>query len=224
MQTARNGKEAVETARRNTFDLILMDMQMPVMDGYTASKTLRAEGFDAPIIALTADAMKGTEQKCRRAGCTGFLTKPIDMDKLIKSIGEILRDRGHELPQLGTETPAEILPSSLEAHGPIHSTLPTDDADFCEIIAEFEARLREKTTAMREALAEQNYEELSRLAHWLKGSGGTAGFHDFTDLAKELEVLTREPASDQQIRGMLAEIEAIRDSIVVPDLPQHTPN
>ena len=107
--------------------------------------------------------------------------------------------------------------------GPIHSTLPTDDVEFCEIIAEFESRLREKLAAMRTAFAEQDFEDLAQLAHWLKGSGGTAGFHDFTDLAKELEQLARASAADEHIEAVLSEIEEVANCLVVPEIATHTP-
>ncbi|OHB79920.1 MAG: hypothetical protein A2W31_02480, partial [Planctomycetes bacterium RBG_16_64_10] len=94
VETATNGQLAVELARANAFDVILMDMQMPVMDGYTAASTLRRHGYQAPIIALTADAMKGSEEKCRAAGCSGFLTKPIEMDLLLRTLtGTLATDR-----------------------------------------------------------------------------------------------------------------------------------
>ena len=95
VQCARHGKEAVEILGKTSFDLVLMDMQMPVMDGYTATRLLRERGLSTPIIALTADAMKGTEARCREAGCTSFLTKPIDMDKLVSSLAETLQHNGH---------------------------------------------------------------------------------------------------------------------------------
>ena len=87
--TAENGLEAVKKARLRQWDVILMDMQMPVMDGYTATRKLREEGYDKPIIALTAHAMQGAEQECLDAGCTGFLTKPIDFDRLIVTLAGI---------------------------------------------------------------------------------------------------------------------------------------
>jgi hypothetical protein len=67
-----------------------MDMQMPVMDGYTATRKLREHGLEIPIVALTANAMRGDEVECREAGCTGFLTKPVDLDGLINYLAELL--------------------------------------------------------------------------------------------------------------------------------------
>ena len=222
VQCARHGKEAVEVVGKTPFDLVLMDMQMPVMDGYTATRILREQGFTMPIIALTADAMKGMEVKCHEAGCTSFLTKPIDMDKLVNSLAETLCQNGYEL--IPEELP-DIEPQPLPglSRGPVHSTLPTDDPDFCEIIAEFTVRLREQLAAMRMAFAAGNHDELAFLAHWLKGSGGMAGFREFTDLAKDLEKLAKAQASDERIVEVLADIELVADCIVVPPLPAAAP-
>ncbi len=217
VQTARNGQEAVDKVSHDSFDLILMDMQMPIMDGYTAATTLRQREFKNPIIALTADAMKGTEKRCRGAGCTGFLTKPIDMDNLVKSVGEVLLQEGHVCSPVEPSSTSITLDTSTTP-GPIHSTLPTDDIDFCEIIAEFETRLRQKLDGMRTALSDRDFDELALLAHWLKGSGGTAGFHEFTDLAKELERLARGSGDEAQIENIVSDIAAITDCIVVPEV------
>jgi CheY-like chemotaxis protein len=79
---AENGKEALEALEKDSYDLIFMDMMMPVMNGYTATQKLRAKGCVLPIIALTANAMKGDDQKCYEAGCNEYISKPIDRQKL----------------------------------------------------------------------------------------------------------------------------------------------
>lgn len=86
-----NGKDAIEAVEKESFDLIFMDMMMPVMNGYTATKKLRSAGCALPIIALTANAMKGDDQKCYEAGCNEYITKPIDRQKLKMLLSKYLR-------------------------------------------------------------------------------------------------------------------------------------
>ena len=83
---ADNGAAAVHKALTNNYDLVLMDMQMPIMDGYTATQTLREKGFKKPIIALTAHAMMEDRNRCLAAGCNDYLTKPIDSNILFKTV------------------------------------------------------------------------------------------------------------------------------------------
>ncbi|MGB0717133.1 MAG: response regulator [Phycisphaerae bacterium] len=86
-EVAANGRIAIEMLGRDPahpkFDLILMDMQMPEIDGYTATNMLRQRGFRIPIVALTAHAMDGDKRKCLDAGCNDYLTKPIASERLI---------------------------------------------------------------------------------------------------------------------------------------------
>jgi PAS domain S-box-containing protein len=83
-----NGQQAVEQCRKEIFDMIFMDMQMPVMNGYEATRQIRGMGIQIPIIAATAHAMKGDEEKCMSAGCNGYVVKPIDRKKLEEMIRE----------------------------------------------------------------------------------------------------------------------------------------
>jgi len=98
---AENGQVAVDKALGDAgdgstagpFDVILMDIQMPVMDGYEATNRIRQAGYRGPIIALTAHAMKEDQQRCLEAGCDAYLSKPIDRTRLLTTVAQFLEAR-----------------------------------------------------------------------------------------------------------------------------------
>ena len=100
---AENGQEAVLMVEKARYNAILMDMQMPVLDGYAATGEIRQAGHKMPIIALTGHAMKGDEEKCLAAGCTGYLTKPVDIDRLLETMVAIV---GRDLSKPPAAPPA----------------------------------------------------------------------------------------------------------------------
>jgi CheY-like chemotaxis protein len=95
--TVEDGALAVEEVMNREYDLILMDIQMPNMNGYEATQAIRKKGVRTPVVALTANAMKGDKDKCIDAGCDGYLAKPIDRRALLQTIGKYLRAEEPEL-------------------------------------------------------------------------------------------------------------------------------
>jgi signal transduction histidine kinase/CheY-like chemotaxis protein/HPt (histidine-containing phosphotransfer) domain-containing protein len=223
VQSAENGALALHAAERGQFDIVLMDIQMPVMDGYTATRRLRDNGYDRPIIALTAHAMKGDKEKCEAAGCDAYLSKPVNMDDLVRTIrGALQKLPAQQSPSpvkqlehgrvagnvAGTAVTEQASPSIDVMQRKMRSTLPTDDAAIREIVLEFVDSISTRLDAMSEALAAENYDELARLAHALKGSGGTAGFGCFTQPAARIEHLAKQllpeeiPSAIEEIRQL----------------------
>ncbi len=92
-EVAENGVDALQRIERNAFKLVLMDMMMPVMNGYDATKAIRAnpKTKHLPVIALTANAMKGEDEKCRAAGCSDYLAKPYSKDQILNAISMLLK-------------------------------------------------------------------------------------------------------------------------------------
>ncbi len=178
---ADNGLEAVELGLAHHFDLILMDMQMPLMDGYTAARRLREQGCRVPIVALTAHAMRGDAERCIEAGCSDYLTKPINPEKLIEKISSILG----ELNTVPITVPKREAKRLL--HDAVISELPVDDPEFADIVTEFVDRFRSKLTEMHQAHTSEDWQTMAELAHWLAGAGGSAGFPILTDAARDLE-------------------------------------
>ncbi len=217
--TAENGLEAIELATKQEWDVILMDMQMPVMDGYTATRKLRQQGYTAPIIALTAHAMQHAEQECLDAGCSGFLTKPVDFDLLITMLAEIA---GIETTTASVQ-PTDISdetdrsePTCLSDTSPIRSTLPMHKERFRKIVSQFVDRLDERFDAMETALEHGDASQLVELGHWLKGAGGNCGFSSVAETALRLETYSRSGELDA-IPSILSELRELRGRIEVPE-------
>ena len=167
VEIAENGRLAVEKARAagpGGFDVVLMDMQMPEMDGYEAVGALRESGYGGPIVALTAHSMAGDRDKCVEAGCDDYLTKPVDPGRLI-------------------DVAAKWASGKKEA---IASEF-ANDPDLASILDTFVEALPEKVAAMRLALGGGQHDELRRLAHQLKGAGGGYGYPSLTEAARALE-------------------------------------
>jgi PAS domain S-box-containing protein len=208
---AENGQVAVERARLETFDLILMDMQMPVMDGFTATRQLRVEGAGMPILALTANAMKGAEKEVMAAGCSGLVTKPIDIDRLMQTLAALL---GGTRLERGVQAGAEASPLPAPAGAPlaplgepVRSSL-AHNPRLRPTIRRFAARLDEQMRAFEHAAAARNFPELAALAHWLKGAAGTVGYNDFTEPATRLEQAAHAGAAGD-LDAVMAELRAL---------------
>jgi CheY-like chemotaxis protein/HPt (histidine-containing phosphotransfer) domain-containing protein len=218
--TGVNGQEAIDMATSRSFDAILLDMQMPVLDGYAAATRLRQQGLKIPIIALTANAMTGDEAKCRAAGCSGFLAKPVDIDDLLSCLTEAL---GDPVPGLGTlgqtsataESASSSLPGPPGPRPPLTPTLPMDDPEARQIVRQFVVELEVQLEAMRRAWADRDFETLASLAHSLHGAGGTLGFDEFTGPATVLEQLAKDQREDG-VETALAELARLADRVVPP--------
>ncbi len=114
VDVAANGREAVEMATANMYDLILMDIQMPEMNGHDATRTLRRKGVQVPIVALTASAMAEDIEECRDAGCDGHLAKPIDRAALYDVVERLLAGDGAGDPVAAIKTEVETCPEMIE--------------------------------------------------------------------------------------------------------------
>jgi signal transduction histidine kinase/CheY-like chemotaxis protein/HPt (histidine-containing phosphotransfer) domain-containing protein len=211
VSTAVDGDMACRMALGEQFDVVLMDMQMPVMDGYAATRKLREHGFERPIIALTAHAMRGDREKCQDAGCSGFITKPVNVDELVLQVRAAAgaeRIADEPTPSVG----------SAKSHGPsdavVHSSLPTSDAQIREIVQEFVDSVPARIEAIDRALRESNYDEISRLAHGLKGAGGTAGYDGLMSLGAQIEqcVVGREVDA---LKNVIDELKSLNSTLAV---------
>jgi PAS domain S-box-containing protein len=200
---AENGLIAVNMAKANTYKVILMDMQMPVMDGFTATKTLRDAGDKTAIIAFTAHALKGFEHEIKAAGCTGYMTKPVDIDLLHRTLSNYYEVVGEQAVQSILKPLASGDHTDLTS-GPIVSRLAQSPA-LHNVINIFVTRMPKQLEAIQQALKTGDFEQLAGLAHWLKGSAGSVGFDGYTQPAKHLE----KAAKDQDVSKATIHINEI---------------
>ena len=177
VESAENGAIAYEKFIAGNYDLVLMDRQMPVMDGLTATRAIRAweeanQRAPTPIIALTASALKGDQEKCMAAGCTAYLTKPIKQEVLLQAISE------HSL----------ALPAP--ANGVGHSNekfLIRTDPKFADLIPGFLQNRRNDVRALLGALDQGDFATVESLGHGMKGAGGSYGFAAISEIGDALE-------------------------------------
>ena len=219
---ADNGRIAVEQVRRSMregrpYDLVLMDMQMPEMDGYNATSVLRSDGYAGPIIALTAHAMAGDRDKCIAAGCTDYLTKPVSRNVLAAVVSRHLAaaspsqaDPG-PAPASATAPPSKPppvdAPSTAETTPDAIGQAEDSAADFIDeaelhapllrttcvepeiraFLPEFVGDLPRQVAAIVFHARRGDNDALRRALHALRGTGGFYGFSPITDVAGQAE-------------------------------------
>jgi CheY-like chemotaxis protein len=225
VEVAGNGAEGVAAAAARRFDIILMDLQMPIMDGITATRKIRelAGLRQAPIIALTANAMSGDRERCEAAGMDDYLTKPIEVERL----RSILSKFGLALP----ESPPNPADSRTDSSGSLRSPLDLralndlvggDDAFARELAAAFIDSGDALLAQIRLAAAGGNREDLERAAHKLKGASANMQAHNLQALAHRLETDSRSAtaALEPTIARLRQEFERARqflsDPAVIP--------
>jgi len=167
---ASNGVEAVKKRKKSNYDLVLMDVQMPMMDGYTATREIRAweqaQGkAPVPILALTAHALRGAADESRKAGCDGHLTKPVERNDLMLAILKFAK------PALRT---VEAVSQSIAARRP-----------------EFLTNRRLDLSRMKEALIAGDFATIQRIGHNCKGIGAGYGFPAISSAGSTVECAAR---------------------------------
>ena len=211
-----DGSEAVREFVKGGWDLILMDVQMPVMDGFEAAKKIRehegVHGGRTPVIALTAHAMLGDRERCLAAGMDDYLTKPIQADQLREKIQGIHEQTGNNQPrlQVGAQNAPSLAAATPSVAPPIDGLPSHDDllarfsgdSDLCaELAAVFLAEAPRQLTVVGELASKRDFLELRRLAHGLKGSLGSFSPTFGHETVRQLEAAA--------VAGDQARVEAI---------------
>jgi GAF domain-containing protein/DNA-binding response OmpR family regulator/HPt (histidine-containing phosphotransfer) domain-containing protein len=220
---AGNGLEAIEAVERQPYDLILMDVQMPEMDGLEATRRIveRWSETERPwIVAMTAEAMQGDRERCLAAGMNDYVTKPIRPEVLAAAIGRT-PVRGAPRPDSAT---VETSPGGAGTTGPVDRSVVDrlsesmgGDPEFvADLIAQFVADTPGLVEAARAGLRDGKEDEVRRAAHTLKSNAATFGANDLQTRSKALEDAAKSGALDgasEQIQAMASELDRVRTEL-----------
>jgi CheY-like chemotaxis protein len=215
VSVATNGAEAVDLVHKQPFDLVLMDIQMPIMDGLTATRLIRADGNFAslPILAMTAHAMTGDQERSLEAGMNAHLTKPIDPEALAAALlqwilpltaapeRDPLADAAHD-----GSLPEQLWPFDLPA-----ALVRTNGKPLLlrKLLRGFSEQYAELIPTLRRELREGRSEEAERLVHTFRGLAATLGASDLSTAAASVERILR----TETRRGLPAAIKRMQQAL-----------
>ena len=196
VSVAENGQQAVELSKSLSVDLILMDMQMPVMDGLEATRLIRTRGDNTPIVALTANVLPKHKSAFIDAGCNDFISKPIDTTLLHEVLSKYLTT---------ADGSGKTVSSTDQALADVLAENPEITAMFLDSIPDYLADLKT-------SLKDEDWDELRKQAHTLKGSASTLMFTDIAQKAEALQFTIDESAFDR-IPALIQELKVALKSV-----------
>ena len=227
-EIADNGKAGVEAVRQGGYDAVLMDIQMPEMDGYEATRRIRGDPkfSDLPIIAITAHAMKGEDEKCLAAGMDDYVTKPIHQDRLFHILWKAVKHRSAQptlAPQSDATPPSESTPAHREPTDALPAAIPGVNIRetlaglaiapdiFRRILLKFAKDNADTQFRLKTALEREDRESVRQLAHSICGSAANIGAAELEAAARELETQCRKKAP---IRPLVHQLEIALNQVL----------
>ena len=184
-----DGQKALEEIQAQEFDLVLMDIQMPILDGIQTTQILRKTGYSIPIIALTANATSEDEKLCFEKGFSAYLTKPVDREKLLEVLAIHL---------------------TLNPKGDFSSFRQQEEIPM-ELVREFLNTANTKLERISDYFKSKDYPGIQKEAHQLSGAGGLYGFSEVTNIAKRLEYAAKSITNTEIIHDLIKELRSELD-------------
>ena len=210
---AGNGREAIELCRNNRFDLIFMDCQMPVVDGFAATRTILEEADHdwrqaPPIIALTADATQAGQQRCRQVGMADYLVKPLDFNKLQAVLSHWLPGLHASMVPQPPAADEDTVPVSMVhrvVDAAVVQRLRTHVGDITSVVGVFLRSLDRRVAELEQAVRARDAGAVDRVAHTMKGSSSQFGAEELAHLCQLAEHMGKS-GNMQQIDRIFAQI------------------
>jgi CheY-like chemotaxis protein/HPt (histidine-containing phosphotransfer) domain-containing protein len=216
---AVNGLDAIKAVAAQEFDIILMDLQMPVMDGIEASRRIRESingDSNAYIVALTASYLPEKGHELFEAGIDNYIAKPFDVDHLRQMLDYGLDRRKARRNSIPSRADVVTTPGwrGFDATDGIRM-VGGDVETFCELLADFVEKLPEKTEGIERCFAEKDMDGLSRIAHNIKGVSSNLGALQLNEYAGKLEKSASEGYTSSSLESIVREIREISQNFIV---------
>ena len=228
LDTASDGKEAVDKVRANQYDCVLMDIQMPGMDGYTATNLIRQEYSmdELPILAMTANVMAEDRNRTREAGMNGHIGKPVDPSELYKTLRDFIPEADYT-GNLPSETGALSTAAPGVELAPLPTTLPgleikqglsrlaNNESLFLKLLQDLMKEYADSPARLRQLVADNEMEEASKFAHKLRGIANNLGAFAVGSCAEEIEACAKSGTdiTEQQVADLEAALAEVAGSM-----------
>jgi CheY-like chemotaxis protein len=217
---ANDGREAVDLSGQQSFDVVLMDVQMPEMDGLDATRAIRQRELTSkshvPILAMTAHAMKGDRERCLEAGMDDYLMKPIRAEQLFHALERIGMDKPPLIPIAQTDSESSIEKDRVDWDF-ASQAVNFDDELLCHVVEAFQEECPQLIETMHKSIASADWKLYQRAAHTLKSGMRMFGV---SSLANEIERLELTIKSDQFQPDTLAATNSIaqRSRVILQEM------
>jgi two-component system sensor histidine kinase/response regulator len=222
---ANNGQEALEMVDKHAYDMVLMDMQMPLMDGVTATIEIRKNAMhqDLPIVAMTANAMQQDKDKCAKAGMNDHVAKPIDPDELFRVLLKWIK------PSQTAVFPKKLKPSKKDVIDKQNSSLPVINGldielgmrrvlgkrpFYINMLQKYVANQENTPAELRTALNAGDKATAERIAHSAKGVSGNIGATELQEMAAELETMIKEGIESKVVEAKIVAFEKAQSAMI----------
>lgn len=223
---ANNGREAIDEMKQQSFDIVLMDLQMPEVDGYKATRYIRqVMKNDTPIVAMTADALKGEAEKCYEAGMSGFISKPFEPNDLYHQIIKLTKDKEKNNFTNVINDDADM--KALVDLSFLYDISDDDSNYIYDVIEIFLTTMPEGLEKLAGLINDtDDYEAIYRQAHFLKSSVSVVKVRDMYDYLAQIEYLGKEKKEKEEIKrllGILQDIYKEAHPIIIAEREKHKP-
>ena len=205
-----NGKDAIELIKKENFDIVLMDLQMPDVDGYKATRYIRqVMNNQVPIFAMTADALKGEAEKCIEAGMNGFISKPFEPIDLYRKILNVTNGKEKKDSLQEVKTISDMQRPIVDMNF-LYEISDGDPGYITDVIDIFLGTMPDGLVKLENLVHKtEDWEATYKQAHFLKSSVSVIKVRDMFDLLGKIEMLAKNKTGKEEIHKLLAEVLAI---------------